>query len=52
LITAQSLAWLEEYLVWRKLGRRYPEELSARQVEAFVILEQALEGERQGAGTR
>ena len=38
-ITAESEAWLEEFLVWRRLGGRDARELSARQVEAFAILE-------------
>jgi hypothetical protein len=38
-ITAQSMAWLEEYLVRRKLGEKGIESLGAREVEAFVILE-------------
>lgn len=38
-ITAQSMAWLEEYLVRRKLGQRGTEGLGAREIEAFLILE-------------
>lgn len=38
-ITGQSMAWLEEYLVRRKLGQKGIENLEARAVEAFVILE-------------
>jgi hypothetical protein len=41
-ITAQSMAWLEDYLVRRKLGRREVEGLGAREVEAFLILEHEL----------
>jgi len=37
---------VEEYFVRKRLGGLNFEELSARQVEAFVILEQALGGER------
>lgn len=33
------MAWLEEYLVRRKFGQRGIEGLSAREVEAFLILE-------------
>ena len=40
LVTAQSLAFIEQFYVWRKLGPKYPGELSAREVEAFLILEQ------------
>jgi hypothetical protein len=43
-ITAQSLAWVEEYLVRRKLGQKGIEGLGARQVEAFLILEHELAG--------
>jgi len=41
-ITAQSMAWLEEYLVRRKLGQRGIDGLGAREVEAFLILEHEL----------
>ena len=46
-ITAQSLAWVEEYLVRRKLGQRGIEGLGAREVEAFLILEHELAGAQQ-----
>ena len=46
-ITAQSYAWLEEFLVRRKLGQRWPDELPARDAEAFLILESELEKEKQ-----
>jgi hypothetical protein len=39
IISAQSLTWIEQFYVWRKLGPSYPGELSAREVEAFLILE-------------
>ena len=45
-ITAGSESLVEEYFVRKRLGGLNFEELSARQVEAFVILEQALGGER------
>ena len=41
-ITPQSMAWLEEYLVRRKLGQKGIDGLGAREVEAFVILEHEL----------
>jgi hypothetical protein len=41
-ITAQSMAYLEEYLVRRKLGQRGVDGLAAREVEAFLILEHEL----------
>ena len=45
-VSAQSLAWIEQYYVWRKLGACYPEPLAAKEVEAFLVLEQELEKER------
>jgi hypothetical protein len=36
------MAWLEEYLVRRKLGQRGIDGLGAREVEAFLILEHEL----------
>ena len=39
LVTPESLAWLEEFVAWRKLGKMRAEELSARDAEAFLILE-------------
>ena len=44
-ITAQSLDWIERFLVWKRLGASYPEALSAREVEAFLLLERELESE-------
>lgn len=41
-ITAQSMAWLEEYLVRRKLDQKGIDGLCAREVDAFVILEHEL----------
>jgi hypothetical protein len=41
-ITAVSESLVEEFLVRKRLGGLDFERLSARQVEAFVILEQAL----------
>jgi hypothetical protein len=41
-VSAQSMAWLEEYLVRRKFGQRGIEGLGAREVEAFLILEHEL----------
>lgn len=38
-VTAQSLGWMEQFFVWRKLAYRRTEVLSAREVEAFMILE-------------
>jgi len=36
------MAWIEEYLVRRKIGQLSIDALEARQVEAFLILEQEL----------
>jgi hypothetical protein len=43
--TAESEGLVEEFLVRRRLGGMNFGELSARQVEGFLILEQALAGE-------
>ncbi len=45
-ISAESQSLVEEFFVRRRLGGLDFEELSARQVEAFVILERALAAER------
>ncbi|MBZ5724875.1 MAG: hypothetical protein LAP87_07740 [Acidobacteriia bacterium] len=45
-ITAESESLVEEFFVRRRLGGFDIEGLSARQVEAFVILERALAAER------
>jgi len=42
LISAQSLALLEEYFAWKLLGQADFRTLSARQVDAFCILENEL----------
>ena len=47
LITAESEIFVEEFLVRRRLGRMDLAELSARQVEAFTILEEELRRERE-----
>ncbi|SPF33178.1 conserved hypothetical protein [Candidatus Sulfopaludibacter sp. SbA4] len=41
-ITAESLTLVEEFFVRRRLGGMNFAELTAKQVEAFVILEKAL----------
>jgi hypothetical protein len=48
-ITVESESLVEEYFVRKRLGGLAFEELTARQVEAFVILEQALGQERDNA---
>ena len=54
-ITAESEGLVEDFLVRRRLGGMNFEGLSARQVEAFLLLEEALGREvaakRQGAST-
>jgi hypothetical protein len=50
-ITPESEGLVEEYLVRRRLGGLKFDELSARQVEAFLILEQACAAEA-AAGQR
>jgi hypothetical protein len=47
-ITAQSVAWVERFLVWKRLGFREEERMTARDVEAFLILEREW-GQRGGA---
>ena len=47
-ITAESEGMVEDFLVRRRLGGMSFEELSARQVEGFLILEQALAAEDPG----
>jgi hypothetical protein len=41
-ITAESLALVEEFVVRRRLGAMDLTDLSARQVEAFAVLEKAV----------
>jgi hypothetical protein len=50
-ITAESEGLVEDFLVRRQLGGMNFGELSARQVEGFLILEQALAGEMKGEGS-
>ncbi len=44
-VTAESEALVEEFFVRRRVGAMNMPELSARQVEAFAILEKALNSE-------
>ena len=48
-ITSESQTLVEEFFVRRRLGGMDFESLSARQVEAFVILEKALAAEMRHA---
>ena len=45
LVTAQSLAWLEEYVTRRRAGGKPADELTARQVEAYLVIETELSAE-------
>ena len=51
LVTAESLGWIEEFFVRKRLGLGLglPFDLSARQAEAFLILEEQLWLEEHGA---
>lgn len=49
LITAESICWIEEFLVWKRLGLTLNLDTGVRQVEAFLILEELLSLERQRA---
>lgn len=44
-ITAESISLAEEFFVRRRLRSLYDENLSARQVQAYMILEQELTAE-------
>jgi hypothetical protein len=46
LITAESEAFVEDFLVRRRLSGIVLKDLSAKQVEAFLILEKELAAER------
>jgi hypothetical protein len=48
-VTPQSVGLLEEFLVRRQLGGLACEQLDARKVEAFIVLERELEKERRAA---
>ena len=45
LVTAESEAMVERYLVWRRLGSEAVGPLTARDVDGFVVLE-TCDGER------
>ena len=47
LITGESLAFVEEFLVRRRLGMQYEPGLSARKVDAFLMLRDEMEREEQ-----
>jgi len=41
------MAWVEEFVVRRRLGQKRPEELGAKEAEAFLIVEAEWEAETQ-----
>lgn len=45
LITGQSVTWIEEFLVWRRLGQALSDTADARKVEAFLILQEEMSRE-------
>jgi hypothetical protein len=47
MITARSLAWLDEFLVRRNLSLKWPDDAGARDVEAFLLLQAEWETETQ-----
>ncbi len=49
IVKAASLAWIEEYAVWRRLGRVADSSMSARQVDAFLVLDGELRAEHHDA---
>jgi hypothetical protein len=51
LITAQSIGWMEEFFVWKRLRLGLAFELNARQAEAFLVLEEQLALEEQSGAT-
>jgi hypothetical protein len=51
-VTAESEALVEDYFVRRRLGGSTIADLTARQVEAFVILENALMEEKHNGERR
>ena len=51
LITAESLALIEEFFTWRMFGGADYKELPARNVDAFVLLEREWQKERRDGDT-
>jgi len=51
LISGQSLAWMEEFLLWRKLGQAWPQDMDTRKLEAFLILQEQMDAETSRART-
>jgi len=42
---------MEEFFLWRKLGRAWPQDMDARKLEAFLILQEQMEAEALRART-
>ncbi len=51
-VTAQSLTWIEQFLVWRELNIWSKTDLTAKEVEAFFVLQAELAAERTETNTR
>jgi hypothetical protein len=51
LITGQSLTWVEEFLLWRKCGQVWPQNMNTRKLEAFLILQEQMDAETLRART-
>jgi hypothetical protein len=49
-ITAQSIVWVEEFFAWKSLQLNLSFDLNAKQAEAFLILEEQLQREKQNGG--
>lgn len=47
LITARSLAWIEEFLTWKAFGGGVLWSMPAKTAEALLVLEQAWRKERE-----
>jgi hypothetical protein len=44
-ISGDSMAWLEAFEMWKRIGHGDPKGLGARQMEAMLLLEQELSAE-------
>jgi hypothetical protein len=51
IVSALSIAWLEEFQAWKMFGAVDPRSLPARTVEAFFVLENELRKEAENAQT-
>lgn len=51
LVTPRSLEWIEKFLTWKFAGSQAIEELTARDADAFLILEREWrDGQRESGG--